>query len=109
MSDHIAYIICEAAKRAPSTGKVVVEAEAESEEAYAQKIASMAMVVAPLAECTPSYFNLDGGISNMPIEQRIAAARFSIWGQGILDYDAFSRAWRENGDMKGLDITAHDT
>lgn len=109
MSDHIAYIIREAAKRATSTGKVVVEAEAEAEEAYAQKIASMAMVVAPIAECTPSYYNLDGGISNMPIEKRIATARFTIWGQGILDYDAFLRAWRENGDMKGLNVTVHNT
>lgn len=111
MSDHIAYVICKAtehAKGADGTSKVVVEATEEAEEAYAGKIASMALVNAPIAACTPSYYNMEGGVASMSMEEQIAAARLNIWGQGILDYDVFLRTWRENAGMEGLDISLHE-
>lgn len=63
ISDHIAYIINEATTRgdgAQTKIKAVVEAQQEAEEAHTNEVASMALVGAPLAECTPSYFNLEG-------------------------------------------------
>lgn len=104
MAEHIAYIISAAATRSKDKG-VAVEPTAMAEGAYAQRIASMALVSAPVAGCTPGYTNLEGELDKLEtIEQKMAITRMSSWGQGIKSYQKFLSDWQEDGTMNGIEV-----
>lgn len=56
----------------------------------------MMMRAAPMAAvvgCTPSYFNLKGGIDRVHPEARAILARSRLWGGGIEDFLKNIEAW----------------
>ena len=50
-----------------------------------------------LAECTPGYYNNEGRISD-------ADARAAPYGAGQVEFIELLKAWREAGDMAGLEL-----
>jgi cation diffusion facilitator CzcD-associated flavoprotein CzcO len=52
------------------------------------------------AACTPGYYNGEGKFNPDP-----RAAVYSTWSGGEVDYYEILRAWREAGDLAGLDVS----
>jgi cation diffusion facilitator CzcD-associated flavoprotein CzcO len=91
---HIAHIIKEALKR----GAEVVETSKAAQEAYVSRFEAIEPDTSGFArECTPSYFNNEG-------EEKPKWALFRPWGLGWHDFQAMLAAWRERGDLGGLEI-----
>ncbi|KAF5601190.1 cyclohexanone 1 2-monooxygenase [Fusarium pseudocircinatum] len=82
-----------------------IEATADAEEEWAQKIASQAHMFGASAGCTPSYINAEGEFEGVRDPKKLVRmARMSIWGKGQEDYNNILRAWRESGNHEGVDI-----
>lgn len=41
----------------------------------------------------------------LPREQQMAAARFSPWPYGFANFMELTEAWRNKGDMQGMEVT----
>ncbi|MET0239065.1 MAG: NAD(P)/FAD-dependent oxidoreductase [Sphingobium sp.] len=98
---HIAWIIKEALAR----GAKVVEPTKEAQDAWVKTIHDTAIDnSAFLLECTPGYWNGEGGGSGTD-EERKKKLRF-IFGEpyspGFYQFDALLADWRAKGDMEGL-------
>ncbi|KAL4811321.1 monooxygenase [Aspergillus unguis] len=108
LSKHAAFIISNALKRRnqlPGETAVIVEPTAEAEAAWANRVLSAAASFAPMAGCTPSYFNMEGLMDSMPMEQQIVAAAAARWPAGLNDYvQVLQRLWTTN-DLSDFDIT----
>lgn len=102
LSNHVAYIVAEASRRAG--GKVVVEPTVEAEEQWAARIMKGAAVFSAVAGCTPSYINKEGEVDNMSMEEKVKAAKGGAWPKGIVDYARVLETWREEHSMDGLDV-----
>ena len=95
-SKHAAYIIAECQKR----GVTVVEASADAEEAWVQTIIDSAISRQEFAEeCTPGYYNNEGKPSAL-------AARNGAYGKGPIAFVKLIEAWRADGGLEGLELTA---
>ena len=95
-SKHAAYIIAECQKR----GVTVVEAAADAEEAWVQTIIDSAISRQEFAEeCTPGYYNNEGKPSAL-------AARNGAYGKGPIAFVKLIEAWRAEGGLEGLELTA---
>ena len=95
-SKHAAYIIAECQKR----GVTVVEAAADAEEAWVQTIIDSAISRQEFAEeCTPGYYNTEGKPSAL-------AARNGAYGKGPIAFVKLIEAWRADGGLEGLELTA---
>lgn len=95
-SKHAAYIIAECQRR----GVTVVEASAEAEEAWVQTIIDSAISRQEFAEeCTPGYYNNEGKPSAL-------AARNGAYGKGPIAFVKLIEAWRADGGLAGLELTA---
>jgi len=95
-SKHAAYIIAECQKR----GVTVVEASADAEAAWVQTIIDSAISRQEFAEeCTPGYYNNEGKPSAL-------AARNGAYGKGPIAFVKLIEAWRADGGLEGLDLTA---
>ena len=95
-SKHAAYIIAECQKR----GVTVVEAAADAEEAWVQTIIDSAISRQEFAEeCTPGYYNNEGKPSAL-------AARNGAYGKGPIAFVKLIEAWRADGGLEGLELTA---
>ncbi|KAL1952449.1 hypothetical protein VTO42DRAFT_5387 [Malbranchea cinnamomea] len=107
-STHIAYIISETVKRAAHVRghKVTVEPTAEAEQEWTMEILKRAGALIGAANCTPSYYNNEGALSrrDMSMEEQIALARGSSWGEGVASYTKVIEEWRAKGDMEGLEV-----
>ncbi|KAK0103953.1 hypothetical protein ONS96_005059 [Cadophora gregata f. sp. sojae] len=107
---HIAYTIRQAEKKLAgrsssgrgSGNKAVVEPSEEACEEWAGRTASKAHMLGAMAGCTPSYFNAEGEVDKMTDEQRMGAAKLTIWGQGYLAYARILKEWRDKGGLDGL-------
>jgi cation diffusion facilitator CzcD-associated flavoprotein CzcO len=92
---HSAYIIAEALKR----GIGVVEPSLEAEQAYVARFHELEHdTEAFQSECTPSYFNNEG-------EKKPKWALFRLWGLGWQNFQDMVQAWRDKGNLEGLDLT----
>jgi cyclohexanone monooxygenase len=93
---HVAYIVSELRKR----NKSVVEASAEGETAYVDEVRSLAKLGARFyAECTPGYYNSEGSSDNRN-------GFFSdMYGAGPIRFFRKLAAWRDAGDLDGLELT----
>jgi hypothetical protein len=60
--------------------------------------------MAAIIGCTPSYFNVEGGIDRVPPEFQTIMARSGLWGHGIEDFMRVIEAWREEGSMRGIEV-----
>jgi len=104
-------MLAEAEKRASnehrSGGNVVFEPTVEAEEEWSMRVLSKAAAFAAMAGCTPSYLNREGEIDRVSsMEDRMKAARGSIWGEGIASYVKILEEWRDEGTLRGLEVTA---
>ncbi|KAK2024118.1 cyclohexanone monooxygenase [Colletotrichum zoysiae] len=105
LSQHCAYMVVEAMKRAgKSTDKVVLEATAESEEGYSGLHMQYAAWFAGVSICTPSYTNNEG--RQAPPEEQMKMARGTPFPLGMSAYVKHLEDWRAEGSMKGVEVTA---
>jgi cyclohexanone monooxygenase len=95
-SKHIAYIVAEASARQART----VEPSEEAEAAWVKTIEDLAIMrQAFLEECTPGYYNNEGNV-------RLMSNRNGSYGAGPVAFVKVLEAWRDEGELKGLELTA---
>ncbi|MEJ0025508.1 MAG: NAD(P)/FAD-dependent oxidoreductase [Rhizomicrobium sp.] len=95
-SKHIAYVIKTATERQAK----VVEASAEAEAAWVDTIIKSALQRQRFQEeCTPGYYNNEGKPS-------VLAARNGSYGAGSIAFIDLLKQWREDGELKGLELSA---
>lgn len=111
---HMIELVCEhtihmikSAERRGCGKKVLIEPTLAAEEDWANRVAASAVAMAAVQGCTPGYINREGTRSNedMPLEEKMKAARMATWGKGILDYARILKEWRADDNMNDLDIT----
>ncbi|TAJ70334.1 MAG: NAD(P)/FAD-dependent oxidoreductase [Phenylobacterium sp.] len=94
-SKHIAYVIQSAMERQART----VEPSAEAEAAWVDTIVKLAVMrEAFLKECTPGYYNNEGKPEAMTVKN-------GSYGAGPVAFTKVLEAWREKGDLEGLELT----
>ena len=93
---HVSHIIQEVKER----GKQCIEVTETAEEAWVQEIRRLANaeVRAFLQECTPGYYNREGGLGDNE------GGLFSTYSPGINAFNQLLREWREKGDLKGMEL-----
>ena len=93
-AQHIAYIL----DRALGEQIRTLEVTEDAQEAWVKTIIDKAqMRMKFLEECTPGYYNNEG----RPNER---AAQNGFYGAGSPEYFAILKAWRDAGDMPGLEL-----
>ena len=91
---HIAHIVSQCQERSI----MAIEASEEAERDWVQTIVAMSEDRHKfLAECTPGYYNNEGRIAD-------ADARAAPYGGGPVEFVGLLKAWREAGDMAGLEL-----
>jgi cation diffusion facilitator CzcD-associated flavoprotein CzcO len=94
-SKHVAYILGEAQRR----GAKVVEASADGEQAWVDEMQSKAHLGAKFyADCTPGYYNQEG--SGASPHGYFAGG----YGGGPLAFFAIIEAWRNAGQLEGMEL-----
>lgn len=104
---HIAEIVSKSTRRigeGQPTAKVVVEATQEAEQAWSKRVAAGAPTLAPMARCTPSYYNAEASMDEMSIEEQMLAAPAGPWPAGLNDFMDVLEDWRSCGDLEGLHV-----
>jgi cation diffusion facilitator CzcD-associated flavoprotein CzcO len=95
-AEHAAYI----AARALEKGVTSLEPSAAAEEAWTGEIVGHVSQIGQFFKaCTPSYFNNEGQMDESP-----AAARRGGYPGGAERFVQLLTAWREAGDMEGLEL-----
>jgi cyclohexanone monooxygenase len=93
---HIAYIVAESLRR----GYGAVEPTAEAEQAWVDEIVNNAGLRKGFMDvCTPGYYNFEG-------KYGIKVARNEFYIGGPKAYNDLLENWREEGHMKGLEVSA---
>src|SRR5262245_19140032 len=92
-AEHIAYIISEALKR----GATTVEPTQEAQDQWVQTIRDSTIPSTFLEECTPGYYNNEGGGDG-----GIRSALGEPYGLGFYALGKLLREWRDKGDLEGL-------
>jgi cyclohexanone monooxygenase len=89
---HVAYII----KQAKARGAIAVEPTQEAEDAWVDKIRSVAILNRDFQNaCTPGYYNNEGG-------ERSGGLNGQTYTPGINKFNALLAEWREQGELQGL-------
>jgi cyclohexanone monooxygenase len=96
---HLAYVLTTARER----GAEIVETTAEAEDEWVAEIRQLADRPGGwnnryLSECTPSYFNSEGNVTN---PKGIMANNY---GRGPVKFFALLEEWRATGELKGLEL-----
>ena len=94
-SQHLAYVIREALDR----GATTVEPSAEAEASWGAEIAKGNSFLEIQSSCTPGYFNDEGKVGES--EGWLAG----FYPEGSEAFFALLRAWREAGDLEGLELS----
>ncbi|KAL2834382.1 hypothetical protein BDW59DRAFT_178793 [Aspergillus cavernicola] len=90
---HIAFVVCESLKR----GAATIEPCEEAEEQWVQTIIRLGKLREDfLRECTPSYYNDEGKIS----EKTLKTGRYGLGSPAFIQ---LLREWREEGFLAGLE------
>ncbi|ACG78243.1 putative monooxygenase [Phenylobacterium zucineum HLK1] len=93
---HIAYIVRNAAGRQAR----IVEPSREAEDAWVDTIVKLSVMREQfLKECTPGYYNNEGKVELMNKKN-------SSYGAGPVAFTKVLEAWRDEGELKGLELTA---
>ncbi|HEY2706926.1 MAG TPA: NAD(P)/FAD-dependent oxidoreductase [Caulobacteraceae bacterium] len=93
---HVAYII----KEVKARGATAVEPTAEAEEAWVDLIRKLAITNRDFQNaCTPGYYNNEGGKPSGGLNGQ-------TYTPGINRFNALLEAWRAEGELKGLELTA---
>ena len=94
-SKHIAYLI----KAAKERQARIVEPSAEAEAAWVQTIIDLSIMRESfLKECTPGYYNNEG-------RPEVMSKKNGSYGAGPVAFVKVLEAWREEGSLKGLELT----
>jgi cyclohexanone monooxygenase len=94
-SKHIAHTV----KGALDRGAKVVEATAEAEADWCEIMRSKARLgMRFFSECTPGYYNNEGS----PDAKNGFLS--NVYGGGAVEFFDILRRWREDGDLRGLDV-----
>jgi cyclohexanone monooxygenase len=95
-AQHVAYII----KSVNARGARYSEPSAEAEAAWVAEIRRLAVMnVAFFESCTPGYYNNEGHIAS-----RGGGFNGEAYTPGINAFNALIAAWREKGDLEGLEL-----
>jgi cyclohexanone monooxygenase len=93
--EHIAYIISEALAR----GATTVEPSQEAQDEWCTTIRDTAIDNSAFdAECTPGYYNNEGGGGGEGIRSHLGQP----YGPGFYAFGDLLKQWREKGDLDGL-------
>jgi cyclohexanone monooxygenase len=94
---HVSYVIDEVIKR----GKKTVEVTEDAEAAWVEQIVALAGTGATefLQDCTPGYYNREGSVGAG------ASMQNSPYAPGITAFNALLKAWRDNGDLEGMEVS----
>ncbi|WP_439815994.1 flavin-containing monooxygenase [Zavarzinia sp. CC-PAN008] len=93
---HLAWIVAEADKR----GIATMEPTAEAEQDWVDKIVKLAIGRRPyLEECTPGYYNNEGGELDMRV------AKNNQYWRGPVQFVKLLDRWRADGTLPGMDVT----
>lgn len=103
--EHAAYIIKEAEQKSGGAGKTVIEPREEACTQWGDKIASYVYLLASMAGCGPSYFNMEGDQGRAPPEVQAKVFRNTIYGQGLSEWLKIVADWRARGGLEGLEIS----
>ncbi|RAO64848.1 uncharacterized protein BHQ10_000860 [Talaromyces amestolkiae] len=98
---HISYILVESKRRANCAPLVVVPS-AEAAEDWGLQVMMHSAPMGVAIGCTPGYFNLEGDLARVPVEQQEILARSGLWGSGIEHWLGIIEDWRATGNMKGI-------
>jgi cyclohexanone monooxygenase len=93
-AEHIAYIIAEAQKSGAT-----IEPTAEAEAAWVQTIKDSSYPNTFLEECTPGYYNNEGGGDG-----GIRSALGEPYGPGFYAFGDLLAEWRATGKLEGLTL-----
>ena len=97
-ASHLAYIIREVRAR----GATTVQPAAEAETGWVQTIRTLGVdMVTMLEVCTPGYYNNEGHIDHEGGGGRGIA---EIFAPGLNAFNALLKAWREVGELEGLEL-----
>jgi cyclohexanone monooxygenase len=100
-AEHIAYIIAEAVRRKATT----VEPSKEAQEAWGTTIREMAVDTSAFdLSCTPGYYNNEGSGFGEGIRSFLG----DYFMAGFYPFDDLLKAWREAGDLDGLELKKTD-
>lgn len=94
-AEHVAHILSEARSR----GAERVEVTPEAEQGWVDEIRDKARLgMRFFAECTPGYYNSEGQLTNPN------GFFAGIYGAGPIRFFEILEAWREDGDLPGLEL-----
>ena len=94
-AQHIGYIVTQCFERDLTT----IEPSQEAEDAWVDEIISLARIGESFQEaCTPGYYNNEG-------QPDPRSAQNSAYGRGPNPFFRKMAAWREAGDLHGLEFT----
>lgn len=95
--EHIAYVIAEALER----GADVVEPTQEAQDAWCRTVRESAVDNSAFdASCTPGYYNNEGGGGGEGLRSHLGEP----YGPGFYAFGDLLAAWRDRGDLDGLDL-----
>ena len=94
---HIAYIIAEALKR----GAVIVEPSQQAQDDWRQFIKDTSIDNSAFdTECTPSYYNNEGGGGGQGIKSHLGEP----YSGGFYQFVEMLEQWRDKADLAGLEL-----
>jgi cation diffusion facilitator CzcD-associated flavoprotein CzcO len=95
--EHIAYVIAEALKR----GVTTVEPTQEAQDAWCQTVRETAIDNSAFdAECTPGYYNNEGGGGGEGIRSHLGEP----YAPGFYAFGDLLAQWRAKGELDGLEL-----
>jgi cation diffusion facilitator CzcD-associated flavoprotein CzcO len=103
LAKHSAYILAQAKQKAAGS-PFAVTTTATAAEDWGMQVLMRSAPMAAIVGCTPSYFNVEGGIDRTPPEFQMIMARSGLWGHGIEDFVRIVETWREEGSMQGIEV-----
>lgn len=96
--EHIAYVIAEALNR----GVTTVEPSQQAQDAWCRTIKENFVDNSAFdAECTPGYYNNEGGGGGEGIRSHLGEP----YGPGFYAFGDLLKQWRDKGDLDGLEIS----
>ena len=98
-TEHIAYIIKQGLERGVGT----IEPSEEAQRAWVKTMRDTEVSnVSFLAECTPGYYNNEGG-------KTLRSHLGEVYGPGFHAFTTLIREWREEGNLQGMVFEARNT